>query len=88
MHRIRRISPIQAGKVAAVLYGLVGALMVPVLLIVLLAVPDQPGMQFGIIGVFAMLALYAVVGAVGTMIAAMIYNLVAGWVGGIEIDVD
>lgn len=32
--------------------------------------------------------LYAAFGFVGTLIAAALYNLVAGWVGGIEIEVE
>lgn len=46
--------------------------------------PEQAG--FGILFAIAMPLLYACIGAVGTLIAAALYNLVAGWVGGIEVE--
>jgi len=31
--------------------------------------------------------MYGIVGGIGGAIGAVIYNLVAGWVGGIEVDI-
>jgi len=43
------------------------------------------GMGFAAIIVFPIL--YGIVGGVGGAIGALMYNLVAGWVGGLEVDI-
>jgi len=45
-------------------------------------------MAFGIGFALAMPVLYAVMGFIFGVIGAGLYNLVAGWIGGIEVDVE
>jgi len=43
------------------------------------------GMGFSAILIFPIM--YGIVGGIGGAIGASIYNLVAGWVGGLEVDI-
>ena len=45
------------------------------------------GMLFGAAAVVLLPLCYAAVGFVATYIGASLYNMAAGWVGGVEIDV-
>ena len=88
--RIRRINPMQAAKIVATLYLLLGIIFVPFFLFISRFSPQQGGMFAGMGFGLAIIVpvLYAAFGFVATLIAAAIYNLVAGWVGGIEIDLE
>jgi len=82
--RIRRFGVGQTAKVLGVLYALMGVVLVPIFLIAAMFAPNAAGFGFGI--AIAMPIVYGVAGFVFTAIGCLIYNLVAGWVGGIEID--
>jgi hypothetical protein len=85
--RIRRFGPGQTAKVVGVLYTLVGVAFLPVFLLVALFAPNQTGMGVGIGFAVVLPFIYGLCGFVFTAIACLIYNLVAGWVGGIEIEI-
>jgi hypothetical protein len=79
--RISHISVLQQGIVCAVLYGLLSLIAVPFLIL---------GALFGHGGAGAILFIflpivYAIVGFIAGVITAFVYNLVAGWTGGIEL---
>lgn len=77
----------QLAKVTGVLYGMLGLLLMPIFYFAMRAAPSTAfnvGMGFAI----AIPVIYACIGAVGSMIGAALYNLVAGWTGGIEVDVE
>jgi hypothetical protein len=78
--RISRISPLQLGIVHAVLYGLLGLIAVPFLLIA--ALLGHGGL--GAIFVIFIPIFYAIGGFIAGIIFALVYNLVAMWTGGIE----
>jgi hypothetical protein len=92
--RLRRIAPLQLGKMLALLYGILGLIFIPVFLIMSPAASQIPSEQragmlaFG--AGFAILVpfIYAVMGFIGGIIGAVLYNIVAKWVGGIEVEVD
>ena len=84
--RIKKIAPLQAGKMLAALYACGAVIAVPFLLIAALVGPKGHG------GVPVAMALglpliYIVGGFIGGVIGSFIYNLVAGWIGGMEIDI-
>ncbi len=92
--RIKSIAPLQLAKILGVLYGLLGLLFLPVFLVFALAGAAGPAEhRFGIAAVgvgFAIFfpIMYAVMGFVSGLIGAFLYNLVAKWVGGIQIELE
>ena len=92
MYTIRRFSVVKTATVVAVMYVVIVAIfLIPFALLTIAVAPsDSPtSAVVGILvfGLFAAL-LYGVFGWIFTAIACAIYNLVAGWVGGIEVQVD
>lgn len=86
IHRIRRFDPFQTAKIMGVMYGLLGLIFTPIFLLVALYSPAEPG--FGMGFAIAIPLVYAVIGFVGSLIGAAVYNAVAGWVGGLEVELE
>ncbi|MEP7077724.1 MAG: DUF3566 domain-containing protein [Chthoniobacterales bacterium] len=99
--RIRRVTPLQAGKMLGVLYGCMGLLFLPFFALAGVAgafvqhaqqnqqaVPAAltAGVMLGL--GFLMPIIYAVFGFLFGIIGAAIYNLSARWLGGIEVEVE
>lgn len=95
---ITRISPMSCAKVSGALYALIGLLIGAGITLVMLTVggrlaqDEAPmGALFGaIFGAGAVVILpifYGVIGFIGGALGALIYNVVAGITGGIELDV-
>ena len=78
----------------ALLYGIIGLIAIPFFLFMAAMSsqmpPDARGPMMAMGAGAALFApiLYAVVGFIGGIIGAVIYNVVAKWVGGIEVEVD
>jgi hypothetical protein len=91
---IKRIAPLSCGRVAAVLYGAMGLIVGAIVSVAALAGGFGAGeamgpLTGGIIGIGAIVALPLLYGGLGflvALIAAWLYNLAAGYVGGIEIE--
>jgi hypothetical protein len=91
---IKRVGPVSVGKVAGTLYAVFGLLLGACVSLIAMAGgfgSDSSGagalgalMGVGAIVIFPIL--YGALGFLFTMIAAALYNLVAGWVGGVELD--
>jgi hypothetical protein len=99
MAQIKRISPGSAFKVGLVVYAFLGFLIgIVVALLSMLAGslgrlgsggligPAAFGMGFGIASIIIFPILYGLIGGIVASIVAALYNLAAGWVGGLEID--
>ena len=84
---IRRFSIGQSAKFLGVLYALFGAIFIPFFLLIDMFAPEGTG-GFGTVFALAMPIIYGLMGVIGGAIGAALYNLVAGWVGGIEIEFD
>jgi hypothetical protein len=96
--RLKRIAPLQLGKVSGILYALSTLLFVPFILLFSaiasfapqaegsVAMPGILGMGLGLIVIAPIM--YGVMGFIAGVIGAFIYNIVAGWVGGIEVEVE
>lgn len=84
--QITRISPLQTAKVMAVLYLVIS---VPLILLMSLAMLIGPGPRppFFSGALIIMPLVYALAGFAFSLAGAWIYNLVAGWIGGIEVTV-
>ncbi len=84
-HQIARVSVHQTAKVLAVIYGLIGLVFVPIMWLATSFAPDT-GSNFGGAWVLIFPVMYAVFGYVFTAIGCLIYNWVAGMIGGIEVE--
>jgi hypothetical protein len=101
--RIKRVAPLQAGKMLGVLYACMGLIFLPFFALAGLAgafaqqtqqaqnAGGPPaalfaGMMFGF-GIF-MPIFYGLFGFIFGIISAAIYNLIARWIGGIEVEVE
>jgi hypothetical protein len=86
---IKRIDPISAAKISAVIYACIGLL--GGLLFALVGSSLGGGMFSGGLGITTIIVMpivYGLIGFIFTAIAAAIYNVVAGAVGGVRIDVE
>lgn len=84
--RIRRVSPLPLATVLGILYAILGLVMMPIFLFIASMAPEEAG--FGTGFVLAMPILYGLIGFIFTAVGAALYNLVAGWVGGVEVDLE
>ena len=90
---LTHIEPISLAKVYAVVYGLMGLLIgLPAgcfFALVGSQVSDAgPLAGVGFAAVIIYPIMFAIMGFIGGLIFAFIYNLVAGWVGGVEVEFD
>ena len=82
--KITRVEPLSAAKVIGALYGVLGLLVMPVLV-----VPAFIGREIeplAIATVVALPLLYAIAGFLGAGILCALYNLLAPRIGCVEID--
>lgn len=97
--RLKKIEPVQLAKMLAVIYGLGSLVFVPffILFSVIAAIAPAMGPGSGPLPImlgmgigFMILAplFYAFIGFITGLIGACLYNLVAGWIGGIEFEVE
>lgn len=84
--QIRRFGIGQTAKVVGVLYALMGLLLLPFFLAAAAFAPSQTG--FGTGFALGLPIIYGVAGFIFTAIACAIYNFVAGFVGGIEVELE
>ena len=100
IRRLKRVAPLQAGKVLGILYGAMGLLFMPFFLILALVGAfaqrgQSPHDGAGAVAVGMMIAMgvaapimYGVMGFVFGVISAAFYNLIARWVGGLEFEIE
>jgi hypothetical protein len=91
---LKHISPASAFKVGAIAYGvlgfLLGALCTAVAVAGVHVAHHGPMLIASRVGVFAIMLcpiIYGIMGGIAAAIAALIYNLAATWVGGIEVEI-
>ena len=85
-HYIRHLHPLQAAKVMAAVYGIIGLIFIPVFFVFSAFLPTEDRM--GAVFLLVLPVIYASIGFIGTLIAAAVYNLAAGWVGGFAVDLE
>ena len=93
---IRRVAPLSVAKISGALYAIMGLFIGAIfsLISIVSSAFAQQGSQaglgvlFGAAAIIALPIFYGVVGFIGSALAALIYNALAGWLGGIEIEVD
>lgn len=93
-HRIRRIGVLKAAIIGGIAYAIMSLVFVPVFLLMIFVsgpmMNDMGGPERMIGPAFMLLAplIYGVLGFIGTAIAALVYNLIAMMVGGLEIELE
>lgn len=98
---VRRVDVFSLGKVLGVLYALMGVILGLIFSLISLmgsalggALSDTGGPEalfgllFGVGAVIALPIFYGVLGFIFGLLAAFFYNLTAGMVGGLELDVE
>ncbi len=94
MYRIRRFGILKTATVVALIYMVIVAIFaIPFALLVIVAGSSQGAFgQTTAIGAvtlaFVAIVVYGILGWIFTAIACALYNLVAGWTGGIEVQVE
>ena len=92
MQILRSVGVLSFAKMAGAVYGALGLLFAPIFLLVGLigafAGPRQSpfGPVFSVFFAILMPVLYAVMGFVMGAVGAFVYNLVAKWIGGVEVE--
>ncbi|HKE84174.1 MAG TPA: DUF3566 domain-containing protein [Vicinamibacterales bacterium] len=92
---IRRVGPLSAAKIAATLYAVMGLIGGVVFSLIGMAGVFGPqssetfpfGSMIGAGSIVVFPIMYAFIGFIGALIGAALYNVVAGMVGGVEVDV-
>lgn len=92
---VRRVSPLSLAKISGLLYAflglLIGAFVSLFSFVASGMLPERDAgpfaMLFGVGAIVVLPIFYGVIGFIGSLIMAALYNLVAGMVGGIEVDV-
>lgn len=79
--QLTHISVHQSAKVVAILYGILGLVVIPLFMLVSLADPAG-GFPFWLLLLFPVF--YAIMGYVFTALAAALYNAISSRAGGIE----
>ena len=95
-HELRRVHPLRAANVGALVYGLVlGAFALIALPFILLAAIFAPSGEIGIGGVgFAMILILVypvmglVMGWISGLLTSAIYNFIVRWTGGLLLEFD
>jgi hypothetical protein len=98
MHIIKSVGVLSVAKILGLLYGCMGLIIAPLFLLMGLmgsALGQQNSPLAGIFGVgfgigIAVLApvLYGAMGFIMGAIGALLYNLLAKWVGGLELEME
>ena len=89
---VNRVGPLSCAKIVGLLYVILGLIMGAGVSLFSAAVGGVPGRNsgnpvFGMAAVVFFPVLYGVAGFVMTLVAAWLYNGLAGLIGGVEIDV-
>jgi hypothetical protein len=82
---VSHIGILRASLFAAIMYGLIGVVVIPFVIMAWLVSPPEEGRAVGIVAVFFLPLLYAVFGFLGTALLCAVYNVLSRMVGGIEI---
>lgn len=92
---ITRVAPVSAAKIAAAIYAVIGLFAGAVMTLAMggAFASDGPGPDsifsifFGAGAIIALPIFYGVLGFVGTLIMAALYNVLASAIGGVEVDI-
>jgi hypothetical protein len=89
---VRSVGVMSFARISGLLYTILGVVLIPFILMATAFAPSKGrgGMPFGGGMIFALAApfLYGLLGFVFGAIMAALYNVVAGWIGGVELELE
>ena len=98
MQEIKKIDIISLAKIEGALGAVIGFIVGIIFALIGTAfmgfsemagdIPGASGLFFGVAAIIFLPIVYGIVGFIGGLIVAFLYNVVAGWVGGIEIELE
>ena len=96
MVKIKKIGVLSLGKISGVLYAFMGLIIGAFMTLFALILPafsssTAPGMVGALFGIGAIILLpifYGLLGFIGGLITAALFNLVTSWVGGLEVETE
>lgn len=92
--KIKRIGVLSLGKILATLYALIGLILgafftfFSILGLVFYTGQPNAALFLGIASIILFPIAYGIAGFVGGVIIAFLYNIVAAWVGGVELEIE
>ena len=88
MQKVKRIGVLSLAKIFGLLYAIFGLIFGALIAVLSLfgLNADETGLFFGVASIIILPILYGVVGFIGGLITAFFYNLVAGKIGGLEVE--
>lgn len=88
VHHVRRIGVTRMATVLGALYLLLGVVFAAIFAVIGAMVPTPGDSMFRGGFLIAMPLLYGVLGFVFGAVTAWLYNVIAGWTGGLELDLE
>jgi len=94
MHTIKSVGVLSVAKIMGAIYGVMGIIAMPFVLLIgmLSSLAGDRNSQLGAVGTVAMAIVlpvfYGLLGFIMGALMAFLYNLMARWMGGIQIQVE
>jgi Flp pilus assembly protein TadB len=91
---VRKIGVLSLGKITGVIYAVMGLIFGVIITLTSLTVGSMMysqgagGMLFGAWAIIALPIFYGVLGFIGGVITALIFNAVTGAIGGLELEIE
>jgi hypothetical protein len=91
MYIVKSVGVLSLGKIMGAIYGILGLLFMPIFLVagIMSSLTGGKGAAFGAAGAIVMAILfpilYGLMGFAAGAIGALLYNLFAKWLGGVEL---
>jgi hypothetical protein len=96
--QLKRIGPLSLARLAAGLYGAIGLFIGAVVAVAAMAGAGIAGaagesnpllsVLLGVGAIVFLPLIYGVLGALGALLIASLYNLLAGWLGGVDLTLE
>ena len=90
MQKIKKIGVLSLAKIFGLLYALIGLILGALFAVLSLfgfSGADGTGLFFGAVSIIILPILYGIMGFIGGLITAFFYNLIAKWIGGLEVEI-
>jgi hypothetical protein len=92
LNRIAPVSAFKIGLVSTAFLGLIAGVFCSLIALTGASFAPHAHMPFarsiGLLAIILCPIVYGVIGGIAAVISALVYNLAAGWVGGVEVDLN